>query len=108
MPTEQNITPDRWVVVELTDGDTTFRKILSGWNGGYLNNDNWRLSSPIVNETEMKQYIEFVTDSGSTYKCLYAAEGMTGTTRDWFSNLQEQAKDSNDVTVKLLCYSDQT
>jgi len=108
MPPEQNITPDRWVVVELTHGDRTFRKILSGWNGGFLDSDDWRLSSTIVNETEMKHHIEFATDSGSTYKCLRSKEGLTGMTRDYLSNLQEQAKDRDDVNVKLLCYGDQT
>jgi len=105
---EQNITPDRWVVVEITHDDKTFRKILSGWNGGYLDSDNWRLSSPVVNETEMKHHYEFTTDSGSTYKCLHSREGLTGTTSNWFSNFQEQAKDKDNVTVKLLCYGDQT
>jgi len=108
MTPEQNITPDRWVVVELTQGDNTFRKILSGWNGGYFDKDNWRLSSPIVNETEMKHHIEFSTESGSTYKCLCSGEGLTGMTRDYLSKLQEQAKDKNDVNVRVLCYGDQT
>ena len=108
MPPEQNITPDRWVVVEITHDDKTFRKILSGWNGGYLDGDNWRLSSSIVEETEMKHHIEFATDSGSTYKCLRSGEGMTADTSNWLSNFQEQAKDRDNVTAKLLCYGDQT
>ena len=108
MPPEQNITPDRWVVVEITHDDKTFRKILSGWNGGYLDGDNWRLSSSIVEETEMKHHIEFTTDSGSTYKCLRVGEGMTGTTSNLLSNFQEQIKDREDVNAKLLCYGDQT
>ena len=108
MPPEQNITPDRWVVVEITHDDKTFRKILSGWQGGYLDGDSWRMSSAIVEETEMKHHIEFTTDSGSTYKCLRAVEGMTAATSNLLLNFQEQIKNKEDVNAKLLCYGDQT
>jgi len=109
MPPEQNITPDRWVVIEITHDDKTFRKILSAFSGrGMFDSGYWRLSSPVVEETEMKQHIEFATESGSTYKCLRAGEGLTGLTSNWLSNFQEQSKDRDDITVKVLCYGDQT
>lgn len=108
VPPEQSIKPDRWAVIEFTRGDKKFRKILSGWNGGYFDKDSWRLSSPIVDETEMKAHIEFSTDSGSTYKCIRASEGLTGLTREHLSKIQEQAKQKDDADIKLLCYGDPT
>lgn len=108
MEPEQNITPDRWVIIEITHDDKTFRKILSSWNGGYLDGDGWRLSSTITNETEMKHYNEYQTDSGSTYKCLHSREGLTSTTRIWLSHFRERIKDKDNVTVRLLCYGDPT
>ena len=108
VPPEQNIEPDRWAVIEFTNGDEKFRKILSGWNGGYFDKDSWRLSSPIVDETEMKAHIEFLTDSGSSYKCVRSGEGLTGLTREYLSKIQEQVKQEDNAVVKLLCYGDQT
>lgn len=108
VPLEKNIEPDRWAVIEFTHEDKKFRKILSGWNGGYFDKDSWRLSSPIVDETEMKAHIEFSTDSGSTYKCVRSGEGLTGLTREHLSRIQEQAKQKDGAAIKLLCYGDQT
>lgn len=105
METEQNITPDRWVVVEFTTDEGVFCKILSGWQGGYLNSETWRLSSVVVNESEMKHFYEFTTQSGSTYKCLHTHEGLTGVTRDVLEKIRKQFPDAR---VKLLCYGDQT
>ena len=104
MAPEQNITPDSWVILEFTTDTGVIRKILSGWKGGYLNGDSWRLSSSIVNETEMKHYNEYETDSGSTYKCLHSNEGLIGITHDKLTQLKE----TPEVKVKMLYYGDPT
>jgi len=44
---EQSITPDSWVIIEVNHEGEQFQKILSGWSGGYLDGDAWRMSSPI-------------------------------------------------------------
>ena len=44
MPTYK---PDKWVVLEVTTPDGTYKKILSSWYGGFADGDSWRLSSNI-------------------------------------------------------------
>lgn len=61
--------PDVWVLVELVSEKETLRRILGGWYGGYLGNDSWRLSSPIVSVTEDDNFYYFNNGSGSQYKC---------------------------------------
>ena len=105
LPPESNITPDRWVVLEITSDEGVHRKILSAWLGGYADGDSWRMSSAIADETEMKHYNEYVTESGSTYRCLHAHEGLTDITRNILEQLREKHPDAQ---VKVLCYGDPT
>jgi hypothetical protein len=101
---EQGITPNRWVVVEVKSKNDTFRKILSSWNDEQDNKLSWRASSRIVDETEMKYHYEFTTESGSTYRCAAALEGLTTTTHQ----IYEAMKASDEVEVNLIPYGDQT
>jgi len=105
MEPEQNITPDRWVVMEITSEEGVFRKILSAWYGGYLDGDSWRLSSVIVDETETKHYNEYTTKSGSRYKCLHSREGLSATTT---TILEKFRKEYSKAEVKVLWYGDPT
>ena len=105
MPPAQNITPDRWVLLEITSEEGVFRKILSAWRGGYLDGDSWRLSSTIVDETEMEHLNEYTTKSGSTYRCLHSREGLTGKTS---MMLEKFKKEYSKAKIKVLCYGDQT
>ena len=105
MEPEQNITPDRWVILEYDTDEGIIHKILSSWKGGYVNGDSWRISSAIMNTTEMKHYNEYTTKSGSTYKCLHANEGLSEVTRDLLSRIR---KDFPETKVKMLCYGDPT
>jgi sulfatase maturation enzyme AslB (radical SAM superfamily) len=73
-----NYTPDRWVVIELSDKDTTIKKVLAGWYGGYLGSDSWRISSGIAEEADCGEYYEFTNHSGSVYQCRKGSYGMSG------------------------------
>lgn len=107
LESEQNITPDRWVVIEMDDGKNVFRKVLSGWVGGYLTSDHYRISSPIEKETEKERAVHFETESGSTYICKNTREGMTVLTSGIYNTLKNAAEESN-IKVKLVNYGDQT
>lgn len=107
LPPEQGITPDRWVVVEINDGEETAKKILSGWSGGYLDGDSWRFSSKIVNEESDNTYYNFTTNSGSVYRCRCSAEGLTTVTSGMYNIMLESFK-KDGVKMKMLCYGDQT
>lgn len=95
--------PDKWIIVEISDGSNTFRKILSSWYGGYLGNDSWRLSSMIVNtEVNEKEYI-FTTET-SVYVCNKNTYGMSLVASGVLNNLIEKAKLRN-TEVKVVDYA---
>lgn len=95
-------TPDQWIVVELTQGDTTVRKVLAGWWGGYLGSDSWRLSSGITEIVDQGNCVAIHNESGSVYTCYKNNYGLTGLTGGVLSNWQEQARDREDVTVTVI------
>ena len=92
--------PDKWVVVEISDGSNTFRKILSSWYGGYLGNDSWRLSSMIVNTKESETEYHFTTET-SAYVCNKNAIGMNLVASGVLKDLIERAKLRN-TEVKVV------
>jgi len=96
--------PDKWVIVEISDGTQTFRKILSSWHGGYLGSDSWRLSSMIVSTNESEAEYHFTTET-SQYVCNKNAVGMNLITCGVLSDLIEKAKLSN-TEVKVVSLND--
>ena len=68
--------PDKWAILKMEmDGDTT-HKVLGGWSGGYLDGDEWRLSSGLESiETEGDYYL-MKNHSGSIYKCHKKMNGF--------------------------------
>ena len=102
MPPEQ-IEPDRWVLVELTQDGETFRKIISSWKGGWLQDSDCRVSSRIIESTVMKHYNEYKTETGDIYKCLHSRESISEMIRD----LIDQLRKTNE-SVRVICYGDFT
>ena len=70
MEPEQGISPDSWVILEVNHEGEQFQKILSGWSGGYLDGDAWRMSSRIkeLNIKVNQDFFTAITKSGSTYQ----------------------------------------
>ncbi len=64
-------TPDKWIIIKITDGNKPIYKVYGTWYGGYLGEDSWRLNSGIkeVNIHE-DDYIDFIGYSGSVYRCV--------------------------------------
>jgi len=92
--------PDRWIIVEIKqEGKEPWRRILSGWYGGYLGSDSWRLSSGITEVIEHDKYYEIHNESGSLYTCYKSAHGVSGLMGGVLHNWQEQAKDRDDVDI---------
>jgi hypothetical protein len=92
--------PDKWVIVEISDGTQTFRKILSSWYGGYLGSDSWRLSSMIVTTNESEAEYHFTTET-SSYVCNKKSVGMSLIASGVLNDLIEKAKLSN-TEVKVV------
>ena len=101
----EQIEPDRWVLVELTQDGETFRKIISSWKGGWLQDSDCHISSRIVESTVMKHYNEYKTETGDIYKCLHSKESISGMIRDTIQQLREM--NGND-SVRVICYGDFT
>lgn len=59
-------TPDRWVILKVSD---TLYKVFGTWRGSYLNGDTWRLNSGIEKVEQDDDYYYFFGFSGSCYKC---------------------------------------
>ena len=99
LPPEAGITPDSWVIVEVNHEDEQFSKILSGWSGGYLDGDSWRLSSPIKHmhiDVDL-DYITVDTQSGSLYTLYKSCQGLQMSNAGVWNKLKEQFGDAVEI-----------
>src|SRR6056300_1495683 len=96
MPAEQGITPDAWVIVEVNHEGEQFQKIISGWSGGYLDGDSWRMSSRIkeMNINIDQDYITVETDSGSVYNLRKEYQGLRMSNAGIYNQLKERFGDA--------------
>lgn len=94
-------TPDRWVVVSLTKGIETRKKVLAGWYGGYAAGDSWKLSSSIENVEEFEDHYLFHNSSGSTYKCYKSIYGMSFYMGSVYASFTKDIEDANDPTLAI-------
>ena len=99
VPPESGITPDSWVIVEVNHEGEQFQKILSGWSGGYLDGDSWRLSSPIreINIDMNKDYFTVDTASGSRYTLYKSYQGLRMSNAGIYNQLKEQFGDAVEI-----------
>ena len=99
MEPEQGIRPNSWVIIEVNHEGEQFQKILSGWSGGYLDGDAWRMSSRIK-EIQMDiedDYITVYTESGSTYNLLKEYQGLRMSNASIWNQLKERFGDSVEI-----------
>jgi len=96
MPAEQGITPDSWVIIEVNHEGEQFQKILSGWSGGYLHGDSWRMSSRIkeMNIGIDDDYITVHTESGSVYNLRKDYQGLRMSNAGIYNQLKEKFGDA--------------
>ena len=92
--------PDRWVVVEISDDKRYVKKVLAGWYGGYTGNDSWKLSSGVTEEKDCGDYIEFTNTSGSVYKCLKNAQGLTSLSQSIYEGLKR--RETGKIKINLI------
>lgn len=103
--TDNQYTPDRWILVSIESADHKVTKILSGWYGGYLDSDYWRLSSGVTKiETLDKKYL-IHNESGSVYHCYRNREGLTGLTGNILNKWLKQSENS-DIMVETIQVSE--
>ena len=95
--------PDKWIIVKFSTkehGDVY--KVLGGWSGGYLDSDNWRLSSGLERVEEDGDYLLMHNYSGSIYKCRKGMEGTTGLSGGILHGWLEEVKDNEDVEITTI------
>jgi len=99
MLSEEGITPDSWVILEVNHEGEQFQKILSGWSGGYLDGDSWRLSSPIkeMNIDIDSDKIKVYTESGSWYNLYKDYQGLRMSNYGIYNQLKEQHGDKVEI-----------
>ena len=99
MPPESGITPDSWVIVEVNHEGKQFQKILSGWSGGYLDGNSWRLSSSIkeMNINIDSDKIIVYTSSGSCYNLYKSNQGLRVSNGGIYNQLKEQFGDAVEI-----------
>ena len=87
------------MIIEVNHEGKQFQKILSGWSGGYLYGDSWRMSSPIKNlEIDIdSEWITATTESGSTYRLLKESQGLRMSNAGIYNKLKEQFGDSVEI-----------
>lgn len=96
-----NYTPDKWVVIRLTSKNDQVDKILSGWYGGYLGGDSWRLSSGITKIEDCGDTWKVHNESGSVYTLIKAAHGTSGLTGSVYANLENNQEQGNYIVSEV-------
>lgn len=86
-------TPDRWVVLQINNGNEIINKVFAGWYGGYLDGDSWKLNSGNVREEEFDDRWEFTGHSGSVYVCRKDVYGLSGYMSSVLAGWQSQLPD---------------
>jgi hypothetical protein len=87
-------TPDRWVIIHGMKNGEKVSRIVSGWWGGYLGSDEWRVSSEIATITEHDDRYEIDNHSGSQYTCYKVRWGLTGLSANALRYLKETQPDT--------------
>ena len=99
LPPEQGITPDSWVIIEVNHEGEQFQKIISGWSGGYLDGDSWRMSSPIkrMKISLDNDYFTVDTESGSFYTLYKSRQGLRMSNAGIYNQLKEKFGDMIEI-----------
>jgi hypothetical protein len=100
-----NYVPDRWLLLYIKSESDSVTKILSGWTGGYLGADEWRLSSGVIKIIDAGDHYEMHNESGSVYTCVKHREGTTGYTAGILNRWLSMSDDSG-TTISTITVDD--
>ena len=96
-------TPDRWVIVEINSPEHgKIRKVLGSWYGGYTGSDSWRMNSGIEKVIDQGDHYAVVGYSGSVYRCIKGAEGMSGYTGRVYEDYKNKLEENNMGTMEIV------
>lgn len=89
--------PDNWIILKVVTEDEFYYKVLAGWSGGYLDGDSWRMNSGITKIEISNDYYDFISDSGSIYRCSKKGEIVRMNIAEVLTELLEQFPDTVSV-----------
>ena len=98
--------PDNWVLVEFIKDNIATRKVLAGWHGGYLNGDEWRLSSGVTKIVETETGYEIHNESGSIYYCNKNTMRLSTVTGSMLENWIAEAEKHKDLNISISVIKD--
>lgn len=91
--------PDVWVILKLTFGDTHHYRVFAGWYGGYAGSDSWKMNSGITEVKDMGNYYDFYGESGSVYHCNKQCEKMSMYMQSVLGSYQKAQTEENRIEV---------
>lgn len=97
--------PDCWVIVRFIVDAEPLDKVLAGWYGGYLYGDSWRLNSGITVVKDQGDTYEFVSSSGSVYRCKKASERMSALMASVYASFEKSLHDT-DASIEIISAAD--
>ena len=92
-------TPDRWVILEIVEEQSKIYKILSGWCGGYVYGDAWRMSSGITDITDNDHYYTITNESGSVYLCHKESYGMSAYMSEIYNDFEQNKSENININI---------
>ena len=94
--------PDRWVIVEITNGEgDVHRRVLGSWYGGFAGSNSYRFSSGITAWHDRGDHYEIENESGSVYFCGKHNTGMSAFTMGVLAN-QEKMLGEKGGSIKVV------
>ena len=87
--------PDKWEIIKFCDNKKTWFKVLASWYGGYMDCENYRLSSGLVDIIDNPDYYLMKNISGSEYKCYKNQIGLINISNSVLNRLQNLGKENN-------------
>ena len=99
-------TPDSWILLEISQGVHKSKKVFAGWTGGYMADDEWRLSSGITVIVDNGDHYDFHNESGSVYHCKKEAQRFSGCMRDIYNAWRKESQLTEDIKIKHVNYGD--
>lgn len=95
------VTPDKFVVVSAIKDGARTKFVLSGFYGGYLNGDSWRLSRDVVEIEDQEDCWIMKTRTGSVYQLYKGRYGTTGMTAPILADMLEKSKDAPELAFQI-------
>jgi len=97
--------PDKWEIVRLKLDELNSDKVIGSWYGGFLGENEWRLSSGVTKVVEHDTYYEIHNESGSVYMCHKKAQGMSSYTQQVYQDFKKKLEEQGG-TVEVIDISD--